>query len=470
MNCSKLHKLILRNNRFSGSIPSTIVNLQELGYLDLSHNFISGKIPSQLGEIPRLYKVDLSMNNLTGTISGPIRKVPDLIVSQNKLSSENAPPPQEFKGNKGKPQKVPSRLVVIILPIVLLLILVCIFTFLCLRRPKVRKAKPTETKKTRCGDEFSVWNYDGRITFQEMIVATEDFDIKYCIGTGGYGSVYRAQLPSGKKVALKKLHHSETELAFLESFQTEAHLLSQIRHRNIVKLYGFCLHKKCMFLIYKYMRRGSLFCILRNDDEAIRLDWTKRVNIVKSMAHALSYLHCDCIPSIVHRDISSNNILLNSKLEAFVADFGVARLLHSDSSNRTVVAGTHGYIAPELAYTMVLTEKCDVYSFGVVALEVLMGRHPGDLLSSVNPKIMLIDLLDQRVPSPIDDQTVIQDIILVSKIVFACLRSKPTSRPMQRVSQEFLVRKTALEKPALQEISISELRNQGMYLIDQYDC
>ncbi|GAY32744.1 hypothetical protein CUMW_286600, partial [Citrus unshiu] len=132
------------------------------------------------------------------------------------------------------------------------------------------------------------------------------------------------------------------------------------------------------------------------------------------MAHALSYLHCDCIPSIVHRDISSNNILLNSKLEAFVADFGVARLLHSDSSNRTVVAGTHGYIAPELAYTMVVTEKCDVFGFGVVALEVLMGRHPGDLLSSFNPKIMLIDLLDQRVPSPIDDQTVIQDIILVS--------------------------------------------------------
>lgn len=98
-----------------------------------------------------------------------------------------------------------------------------------------------------------------------------------------------------------------------------------------------------MFLIYKYMRRGSLFCVLRNDDEAIQLDWTKSVNIVKSMAHALAYLHYDCIPSIVHRDISSNNILLNTKLEAFVADFGVARLLHSDSSNRTVVSGTQIY-------------------------------------------------------------------------------------------------------------------------------
>ncbi|GAY59663.1 hypothetical protein CUMW_196240 [Citrus unshiu] len=128
------------------------------------------------------------------------------------------------------------------------------------------------------------------------------------------------------------------------------------------------------------MERGSLFCVLRDDDEAIELNWTRRVNIVKSVAHALSYLHHDCTPSIVHRDISSNNILLNSNLEAFVADFGTARLLDVNSSNRTLQAGTYGYIALELAYTMVVTEKCDVYSFGVVALEVLMGTHPGELL------------------------------------------------------------------------------------------
>ncbi|XP_024041894.1 probable leucine-rich repeat receptor-like protein kinase At1g35710 [Citrus clementina] len=115
--------------------------------------------------------------------------------------------------------------------------------------------------------------------------------------------------------------------------------------------------------------------------------WTKRVNGVKGMAHALSYLHHDCTPPIVHRDISSNNVLLNSELEAFVADFGVARLLNFDSSNRTLLAGTYGYIAPELAYTMVVTEKSDVYSFGVVALEVLMGKHPRELLSSLSSSL-----------------------------------------------------------------------------------
>ncbi|KDO64792.1 hypothetical protein CISIN_1g040414mg, partial [Citrus sinensis] len=160
-----------------------------------------------------------------------------------------------------------------------------------------------------------------------------------------------------------------------------------------------------------------------------------------------------------------NNIILNSNLEAFVADFGTARLLHADSSNRTLLAGTYGYIAPELAYTMVMTEKCDVYSFGVVTLEVLMGKHPRDLLSSLSsssdPKIMLIDVLDQRLPPPVD-QKVIQDILLASTISFACLQSNPKSRPtMQYVSQEFLItRKTPLVKhAAIQDISISQLRN-----------
>ncbi|KAK9221170.1 hypothetical protein WN944_009595 [Citrus x changshan-huyou] len=419
MNCSQLLNLVLSHNSLSGSIPSEIGNLIFLRQLDLSRNFINGTIPSQLGKIPNISAVDLSKNNLSGVIPASVRRIPKLIVSENNLElenstgSENAPPPQakQFKGNKGKQQKIVTRLVTIILAMVAFIFAILIFGILFVHRRKDKKFNPNTREMTEGANEFSIWNYDGRITFEEMIQATEDFHIKYCIGTGGYGSVYRAQLSSGRVVALKKLHRSETEEpAFLESFQTEARLLSQIRHRNIVKLYGFCLHNKCMFLIYEYMERGSLFCVLRNDVEAVELDWTKRVNIVKSMAHALSYLHYDCKPSIVHRDISSNNILLNSNLEAFVADFGLARLLHPDSSNRTLVVGTYGYIAPELAYTMAVTEKCDVYSFGVVALEVLMGSHPGDLLSSLSSsserKIRLIDILDQRLPSPLDQKVV----------------------------------------------------------------
>ncbi|KAH9704170.1 protein kinase domain-containing protein [Citrus sinensis] len=439
----------LGNNLLRGSIPSEIGKLQELYYLDLSHNFINGKILSELGAIPSIDTVDLSMNNLSGSIPKSVRKVPHLDVLGNNLEGEipstsaNGPPPHH--------KKIATRLVPIILAMVALLAL--IFGILIIRARRDKKVEPAETGEiTKCADEFAIWNYDGRITFQDIIEATEDFHIKYCIGTGGYGSVYRARLPSGKVVALKKLHCSETEeLTSLESFRNKARLLSQIRHRNIVKLYGFCLHRKCMFLIYEYMEMGSLFCVLRH---------------VSCFVILASY----CTPPIVHRDISSNNVLLNSELEAFVADFGGARLLNFDSSNRTLLAGTYGYIAPELAYTMVVTEKSDVYSFGVVALEVLMGKHPEEILSSsswsLDKNIKLIDLLDPRLSPPVD-QKIRQDVILVSTVAFSCLRSQPKSRPtMQLVSNEFIARNKALMQKPFHEISILELRNQEMYLVD----
>ncbi|GAY66998.1 hypothetical protein CUMW_253250 [Citrus unshiu] len=398
MNCSKLMELELGNNLLRGSIPSEIGKLQELYYLDLSHNFINGKILSELGAIPSIDTVDLSMNNLSGSIPKSVRKVPHLDVLGNNLEGEipstsaNGPPPHH--------KKIATRLVPIILAMVALLAL--IFGILIIRARRDKKVEPAETGEiTKCADEFAIWNYDGRITFQDIIEATEDFHIKYCIGTGGYGSVYRARLPSGKVVALKKLHCSETEeLTSLESFRNKARLLSQIRHRNIVKLYGFCLHRKCMFLIYEYMEMGSLFCVLRTDEEA----GERCEGHVSCFVILASY----CTPPIVHRDISSNNVLLNSELEAFVADFGGARLLNFDSSNRTLLAGTYGYIAPELAYTMVVTEKSDVYSFGVVALEVLMGKHPEEILSSsswsLDKNIKLIDLLDPRLSPPVDQK------------------------------------------------------------------
>ncbi|XP_057964675.1 MDIS1-interacting receptor like kinase 2-like [Malania oleifera] len=329
-----------------------------------------------------------------------------------------------------------------------------------------RKGKNTKNEASviNNGDIFSIWNYDGRIAYEDIIEATEDFNIRYCIGTGGYGSVYKAQLPSRKVVALKKLHHLEAEEpAFDNSFRNEVHMLTHIRHRNIVKLHGFCLHKRCMFLIYEYMERGSLFCALRDDDEAVKLDWIKRINIVKATTHALSYMHHDCIPPIVHRDISSNNLLLNSQFEALVSDFGTARKLYPDSSNQTIVAGTYGYIAPELAYSMVVTEKCDVYSFGVVALEIIMGRHPGELLSSLlsasTKYIMLHDVIDSRL-SPPTNQLVASELVLVTKLALACVHAKPKSRPtMKTISEEFLGQRKPLTK-SFHEISLSQLWNQ----------
>ncbi|GKD29282.1 MDIS1-interacting receptor like kinase 2-like protein, partial [Tanacetum coccineum] len=189
--------------------------------------------------------------------------------------------------------------------------------------------KKIKIEQTKHGDVCSILNYDGTIAYEDFVTATEDFDLKYCIGTGGYGSVYEAKLPSGQTFALKKLHRYEAKQpAFDQSFKNEVQLLTNLRNKNIVK----CLHNKCNFLVYEYMEKGSLFCALSDDELAIEVDWMKRVNIVKSVAHALAYMHHDCNPPIVHRDISSNNILLNSEMEGFVANFGAARLLDPDSS------------------------------------------------------------------------------------------------------------------------------------------
>ncbi|XP_050271510.1 MDIS1-interacting receptor like kinase 2-like [Quercus robur] len=504
-----LEELLLSHNNLNGSIPFQIGNLSLLTTLDLSHNHISGEIPSYLGNLTNLLTLDLSHNNLTGNIPFSLITKPKINLSYNLLNGTIPEtlakflPPESLMGNKdihfantdcplcipssppvgsmnnGKSKKVmePKTIPLPIVTFLVFLLVGSLLFSLCKFENKQsetreKKNKQSEAREKQNGDIFCFWNYDGKIAYEDIIEATEDFDIKYCIGTGGYGSVYKAQLPNGKVVALKKLHCFEAKNpAFDKSFKNEVKTLTEIRHKNIVKLHGFCLHKQCMFLIYEYMKRGSLFCVLNNDLAAVQLDWTKRVNVIKSIAHALSYLHNDCTPAIVHRDITTNNVLLNSKWEAFVSDFGSARFLDPASSNQTIVAGTYGYVAPELAYTMVVTERCDVYSFGVVALETLIGRYPREMLPSLlslsSQKTMLYEVLDQRLPPP--DQVVAHDIVLIAAIAFACLHTKPKSRPtMKCVSQEFLVQQPPPTKP-LEGISLRQLWNQEIYMVCQME-
>ncbi|XP_018829492.2 MDIS1-interacting receptor like kinase 2-like [Juglans regia] len=439
--------------------------LKDLSYLNLSHNFISGKILIALWMIAPLLTLDLSYNNLTGNIPSSLTSIDRLDLSHNSLEGQIPNGYDLYHTShtlKGKKSIITEIKTFVPISIFLgFLFGGCIFLSRC-----VFKKNQIESKGSKNGNIFSIWNYDGHIAYEDIIEATEDFDIRYCIGTGGYGSVYRAELPSGNVVALKKLHQREAEnLGFYKSFINEVRVLTEIRHRNIVKLHGFCVHKGCKFLIYEYMERGSLFCVLRNVDEAMELDWSKRVNIIKGTAHALSYMHHECIPTIVHRDISSNNILLNSDFQALISDFGTAKLLDPNSSNQTLVAGTYGYIAPEFAYTMTVTEKCDVYSFGVVALEVLMGRHPGELLSSLSSSsqnMMLNEILDQRLPPP--NRLIGQEILLVATIAFACLHTQPKSRPLMKcVSQEFLSPRKPNVIP-LTRISLLQLRKQASYV------
>ena len=193
---------------------------------------------------------------------------------------------------------------------------------------------------------LSVWNFDGKLVFEDIIGATENFSDRYIIGSGGYGTVYKAQLQGERLVAVKKLHQTQEGISDEKRFLSEIEVLTTIRHRSIIKLYGYCSHPRYKFLVYDYIDRGNLQGILENEELAKELDWQKRVTMARDVAQAIYYLHHECNPPIIHRDITSNNILLDAAFKAYVSDFGIARMLKRDSSNWSELAGTYGYIAP----------------------------------------------------------------------------------------------------------------------------
>ncbi|XP_058092572.1 MDIS1-interacting receptor like kinase 2-like [Magnolia sinica] len=490
-NCFKLRYLKLSENYLNGSIPFQIGNLIHLqGALDLSHNSLNGEISSQIGNLQMLEMLNLSHNMLSGSIpksfegmlslqsvdfsyndlEGPIpnnkafQKAPAEAFIKNKalcgevqgLRPCNAP-----STSHGDTRKARQVVIFIVFPLLAALFLLFIVVGVSSIYYQRRRNKEKEVLERSNRNPFPIWNYDGIDAFEQIVEATKSFDDKYCIGTGGYGKVYKANLPSGQVVAVKKLHPLEGgNQSDQRSFRNEIRALTEIHHRNIVKLYGFCSHAQFSFLVYEYMERGSLASILSDDSGAVELDWTLRVEVIKGVAHALSYMHHDCTQPIVHRDLSSNNVLLNSELEACVSDFGTARLLIPDSSNWTMLAGTYGYIAPELAFTMSVTEKCDVYSFGVVALEVMMGRHPGELISSLSSPsrhdTLLKDMLDQRLLDPTAE--IAQEVLFVVSMALSCIRLDPKSRPtMHYVAQELSISRPSFSLGPFHALTLRQL-------------
>ncbi|CDP11197.1 unnamed protein product [Coffea canephora] len=463
----QLFYLNLSNNNLSQQIPPQMGKLTRLSVLDLSHNHITGEIPPEFRSFQSLEILDISHNNLSGFLPNALAELPGYLHIDISFNNLEGPIPygrafkkitiEELRGNKGlcgnitglqacrSPQLSMKRvkdkglnLLVIVLPLLGSLILLCAF-FGALKICRQRERKTTENVVD--ADLFSISTFDGKAMYREILKATEDFSEIFCIGEGGYGSVYKAMLPPGNLVAVKRLHLLP-EKVYFNSFLNEIRALTNIKHRNIVKLYGFCSNSTNSFLVYEYLERGSLAKIFSMEEEAKELDWEKRVNIIKGVAHALSYMHHDCTPSIVHRDISSNNVLLDSEYEARVSDFGTAKFLRKDSSNWTTLAGTLGYVAPELAYTMSVTEKCDVYSFGVLTLEIIKGKHPGELvvhlLSSTPGDIELKDLLDQSQRLSQPTQEIEKILISTVKLAKACLHVNPKSRPTMRIVSSLL--------------------------------
>ncbi|KAL3631895.1 Proline-rich receptor-like protein kinase perk1 [Castilleja foliolosa] len=213
-------------------------------------------------------------------------------------------------------------------------------------------------------------------TYEELALATDNFSGTNLLGQGGFGYVHKGVLSDGKVVAIKQLKVGSSQGE--REFQAEVETISRVNHKHLVSLFGHCISGIQRLLVYEYVSNRTLESHLHGKGRP-PVSWATRMKIALGSAKGLAYLHEDCQPKIIHRDIKSSNILLDENFEAKVADFGLARLYsETDTHVSTRVMGTFGYLAPEYALTGKLTYKSDVFSFGVVLLELITGRRPID--------------------------------------------------------------------------------------------
>jgi serine/threonine protein kinase len=279
-------------------------------------------------------------------------------------------------------------------------------------------------------------------SFLGMLMGLSSKDV---IGAGGYGTVYRLRLSlSGDKqaaaFAVKRLNRGSAELD--RGFERELDTMGDIKHRNIVPLCGYYAAPHFNLLIYELMPNGNLQDALRQQQRQQVLDWPARYRIALGVARGLSYLHHDCIPHVIHRDIKSSNILLDRDMEARLSDFGLATLMRPNASHvTTVVAGTFGYLAPEYLDTGRATTKGDVYSYGVVLLELLTGKRPTDesfLEKGARLVTWVKETMEEKREEHAVDEALLRqcggllpadEVKLVFAVADKCLDSDPGKRP-----------------------------------------
>ncbi|XP_057992699.1 receptor-like serine/threonine-protein kinase At1g78530 isoform X2 [Hevea brasiliensis] len=259
---------------------------------------------------------------------------------------------------------------------------------------------------------------------------------KDIIGSGGFGTVYRLTINDSVAFAVKRLNRGSAERD--RGFERELEAMGDIKHRNVVTLHGYYTAPHYNLLVYELMPNGSLDAVLHGKSKEKKdLDWESRYRIALGAARGISYLHHDCIPHIIHRDIKSSNILLDQKMEARVSDFGLATLMEPDKTHvSTFPAGTFGYLAPEYFDTGKATAKGDVYSFGVVLLELLTGKKPTDdaFFEEGTKLVTWVKAVveDKREEHVVDNSLKcgpIDEINNTFRIAFMCLEPEPSMRP-----------------------------------------
>ncbi|CAN6442436.1 unnamed protein product [Victoria cruziana] len=381
VNCSsdstpRVTALYLSGYGLTGSLAD-FGNLTALQTIDLHNNSLSGSIPGFLGELPNLQQLNLADNQFNGTVPSSLignSKV-NLNISGNNVSDGNisgSPNNSTIINSKKKINGgVVAGATIGSLLFLLLLVLLAIFIFKGRKppsqlNPAVDNAKPIALLEPEIKQDFS---------HAEIVDVTNNFGT--VIGEGGSGNVYYGRLKNGREVAVKVIKNPLEQ--GIKEFVAEVKLLMTVHHKCLVSFIGYCEEDGKLILLYEYMSGGNLRQLLSGRTSTSEfLTWEIRLQMALSVATGLDYLHSGCYPPIIHRDVKTTNILLNAKMEAKVADFGLSKVGQNEDLTQlsTVVAGTPGYIDPEYYNSNLVTKKSDVYSFGVVLFEVMTGRPP----------------------------------------------------------------------------------------------
>ncbi|PSS11151.1 Legume lectin domain protein [Actinidia chinensis var. chinensis] len=337
---------------------------------------------------------------------------------------------------KENPKMVVIVIISIAMGLLFLAILALPFVLRAQRRKRERLARKQDIEV-----HIAAGNGPKRFSYRQLSKATRNFTKENLLGTGGFGSVYKGVISDpSSTIAVKKVSATSTQGE--KEYLAEICTIGRLRHKNLVQLQGWCHDRGQLLLVYEYMPNGSLDRFIGKGRTF--LDWTTRNQILQGLASALVYLHEECGNPVVHRDVKPNNVMLDSDHNAHLGDFGLARLIQNEGTATTMIAGTPGYLAPEVSFTGRATPESDVYSFGMVVLEVICGKRSKGIMDDnslvddvwcLYEKGELLDCVDKRLEGKYDEDQMKRTIV----VGLACLNPEYTLRPrMRKVVQIFM--------------------------------